>query len=266
MRKDMHKLLCERPRNGHKDRDRDREIPARRYSQRLELVRGEDEDGEYVESNSPSSMKMGKGWTGGGTKELNENLNPLYRWLDKQVNRPWDKVYSELRQRIDVRSAVQLHIMEHLWDRVERDVEIVDGVACAKMESWEGRWRSGQLYVNPETGILCKAKVKSKSKGYKQDPRVIKVDDLTFLCQIKGIWYEVTYSHKPPKGPFINRVWCKNGGYKDTDEVVLKFEAQYRNLSDLEKRAYKSWWIPFAKVQLSSKDLRKRGLQNQAAA
>lgn len=265
MRKDMHKLLCERPRSGHKDRDGDREVPARRYSQRLELVHGEDEDGKYVESNSPSSMKMGKGWTGGGTKELNENLNPLYRWLDKQVNRPWDKVYSELRQRIDVRSAVQLHIMEHLWDRVERDVEIVDGVARMKTDSWNGRWRSGQLYVNPETGILCKAKIKSKSKGSKQDPRVTKIDDRTFLCQIKGIWYEVTYSYPPPKSPSRNRVWGKNGP-KDTDEVILKFEAQYRGLSDLAKRVYKNWWIPFTKVQLSSRELRKRGLQNQAAA
>lgn len=263
MRKDMHKLLCERPRLGHKNRDRDREIPARRYSQRLELVRGEDEDGEYVESNSPSSMKMGKGR--GGTKALNENLNPLYRWLEKQVNRPWDKVYSELRKRIDVRSAVQLHIMEHLWDYVERDVEIVDGVVCAKTDSWEWRWRSSQLYVHPETGILCKIKFKSKSKGYKQDPRVIKVDDLAFLCQIKGIWYEVTYSYKPPKTPSINRVWVKNVGFKDTEEIVLKFEAQYRYLSDTAKRIYKNWWIPFTKVQLSSKELRKRGLQNQAS-
>lgn len=262
MRKDMHKLLCERPRNGHKDRDRDREIPARRYSQRLELVHGEDDDGKYVESNSPSSMKMGKGC--GGTKALNENLNPLYRWLDKQVNRPWDKVYSELRKRIDVRSAVQLHIMEHLWDRVERDVEIVDGEACAKMESWEGRWRSGQLYVNPETGILCKAKSESKFRGPRQDPRVTKLDDTTFLCQIKGIWYEVTYSYPPPKSPSMNLIWGKNGRWKDTDEIVLKFEAQY--LSELAKRVYKSWWIPFTKVQISSKGLRKRGLQNQAAA
>ena len=32
----------------------------------------------------------------GGEKMLNENLSPLKRFLEKQVGRPWDKVWSEV--------------------------------------------------------------------------------------------------------------------------------------------------------------------------
>ena len=37
----------------------------------------------------------------GGTKNLNEHLGPLRRYLDSQVGRPWDKVFSEICPHID---------------------------------------------------------------------------------------------------------------------------------------------------------------------
>jgi len=38
-------------------------------------------------------------------KWLNENLAPLRRYLMRQVGRPWDKVYGEIRKTIDTRPS-----------------------------------------------------------------------------------------------------------------------------------------------------------------
>jgi hypothetical protein len=54
----------------------------------------------------------------GGYKMLNENLAPLRRFLERQIGRPWDKVYSEIAERLRVDSTVQQHVREHLRDFV----------------------------------------------------------------------------------------------------------------------------------------------------
>jgi len=77
MRKDMYKVIVERPRRG-KERD----------SLACQL-RG-DLDG-------PPRLGMRAGY---GYRELNENLAPLRRYLHTQVGRPWGKVFSEICARI----------------------------------------------------------------------------------------------------------------------------------------------------------------------
>jgi hypothetical protein len=48
-------------------------------------------------------------------KELNENLAPLYRFVQSQVGRPWNKVYSEIREFINSNSTIQQHVLVHLF-------------------------------------------------------------------------------------------------------------------------------------------------------
>jgi hypothetical protein len=54
----------------------------------------------------------------GGFKVLNENLAPLRRYLEVQVGRPWDKVYSEIAANLRVSNTVQQHVRDHLKDFV----------------------------------------------------------------------------------------------------------------------------------------------------
>jgi hypothetical protein len=49
-----------------------------------------------------------------GERVLNENLNPLRRFLEREVSRPWDKVYSEIAARLRADSTVQRHVRDHL--------------------------------------------------------------------------------------------------------------------------------------------------------
>jgi hypothetical protein len=66
----------------------------------------------------------------GRTKILNEHLGPLRRYLDRQIGRPWDKVFSEICARIDRSNAVQDHVRDHVADYVTTHVLLIDGVPC----------------------------------------------------------------------------------------------------------------------------------------
>ena len=75
-------------------------------------------------------------------KQLNENLSPLKRFLHRRVGRRWNDVYSEISRRICPRSAVQLHILQHLND-------FVDFSGSEAMPRWPRA-----LWVDPQDGIL----------------------------------------------------------------------------------------------------------------
>src|SRR6185437_7346824 len=83
MRSDMYKVIVERPRSGKRTR------PAA-------LRLRNDLDG-------PMRLGMRACYD---YLDLNENLQPLRRYLRAQLGRPWDKVYSEICARIDRRNTV----------------------------------------------------------------------------------------------------------------------------------------------------------------
>src|SRR6202047_4117718 len=98
MRGDMPKVIVERPRRGG---GRARKGRARPFE---ELPGKEGMRRRYVLS--------------GDRKELNENLAPLRRYLERQVGRPWNKVYSEIARQFHADSTVQQHVRGHLRDFV----------------------------------------------------------------------------------------------------------------------------------------------------
>lgn len=99
-------------------------------------------------------------------KSLNENLAPLKRFLNKAVGRPWNNVFSEICEHINVNSTVQQHVRQHIFDFVHnKDIRIEDSgkvtyrlrYGGAYIELWHG-----SLYVHPRTGILCKYQRKDR--------------------------------------------------------------------------------------------------------
>lgn len=176
----MAKVIVERPRReGSLSKHRDAYRSARgRHSRDIEdLPNHESMKSRYFDR-----------------KELNENLRPLWRWLDKQVGRPWNKVYSELCARIDIRNTVQKHVRDHLNQEVEiRGVAIVDGVPH-KYEFGDLRPING-LYVCPKSGLLKRANgVRRPYREPKID--VVYADRSCFGCD-NGTWYELTLAPLP---------------------------------------------------------------------
>ena len=49
-------------------------------------------------------------------------LGPLFRFLQKQVGRPWDAVYSEIARNLPKTSLQNRHIYTHVWEFVETNV------------------------------------------------------------------------------------------------------------------------------------------------
>jgi hypothetical protein len=92
----------------------------------------------------------------GCAKNFNENLKPLRRYLERQVGRPWDKVYSEIAARLRVSSTVQQHVRDHLRDFValhprRRCWRVV--LPGGRREVRSFLWHE-PLYVDPATGLL----------------------------------------------------------------------------------------------------------------
>lgn len=141
MRKDMAKVIVERPRlkgwGSRKGRPLDfDDLPSHAGMRRHHKLHG--------------------GW-----KLLNENLAPLRRYLFKQVGRPWNKVYSEISANLRADNPVQQHVRDHLTDFV-----------AVKPRRQKDHWRNWQknglwhqpLYVDPVTGLLCRTDRLSEEK------------------------------------------------------------------------------------------------------
>src|SRR4051812_44167695 len=96
VRKDLQHLLVERGRFG-----------SARRSRKTALRLGPGSEDCDATLHIAAWGRGGYGYWDG--KDLNENLAPLQRFLEKSVGRSWNKVYSEIREQLDHRRATGLH-------------------------------------------------------------------------------------------------------------------------------------------------------------
>lgn len=190
MRDDYDKIICERPRL----------YASKTYKHVRRSTVAKDD--EYSNLSNKESMRRPYGYE---RKQFNDYLNPLYRWLDKQVGRPWDKVQSDLHQMLDSRKTTD----QHVWDHVKREVQervIKEDGKVLVLNEYIGAYeklRSGKLYV--WNGILKKNKLSAK-KVY---PRYKKEVEPVYLYEPDGfvyqyeklgaMWHFVTYQWKVQK-------------------------------------------------------------------
>jgi hypothetical protein len=186
----MAKVIVERPRYGSRDRS-----CAKGYVGELRRALRSPEDERLV---AREGMKR----RSGGGKWLNENLAPLRRYLDSQVGRPWDRVFSEICANINVNSAVQKHIRDHLADYVVTNAVLRDGVVCFSdgtplAPSW--RWR-GLFYICPKSGLLKRVpppRRRTHLRRRASAPRYVRVGDAMRCILIGGRWHLVTFRPLP---------------------------------------------------------------------
>lgn len=173
MRSDMAKVIVERPRTGggtpyprHTLGD-GRRISIEECRKRESIRRAGRKDRKY----------------------LNENLAPLRRFLRANVGRPWNKVYSEVCERINRDSAVQLHVWQHLTWEVCTNPYVIDGAVRPSA------WRWYRFYVEPKTGLLrenkqwrqrCTLSIKAA-----QVPPAVKIDETREYRLLEGLWFEI---------------------------------------------------------------------------
>jgi hypothetical protein len=137
------------------------------------------------------------------SKYLSDHLGPLRRFLRSHIGQSWNDVYSELCQRLDSSTMAGQHVLSHVWDYVERHVELIDGIPYSKPD-WRSRRRldsdyRDRFYVHPETGILCVAKKTArKQKRTQSQTDVVILDDYHQYHKLNEIWYLITFEEFPP--------------------------------------------------------------------
>ena len=241
MRADMAKVIVERSRRKGWAWNK-----PKGYQRRLR---------RYGEDGPPSREGIKACWQS-HTKDLNEHLGPLRRYLDKQVGRPWDKVFSEICAHINRSSAVQDHVRDHVEDYVTTHVILIDGVPCSGEGSYNygkplHQFRYRPWYVCPITGLLRGVKVSNRKKPRrpKQEnpPKYIPVSE-TLQCRfLNNAWHLVTL--KPLPRPFFNGERCT------AVDVLLNVPA-LRLTAQEARRHYGAEVYAVATRQLARKELR----------
>lgn len=193
------------------------------------------------------------------SKRFNDYLNPLERWLRKQVGRRWNDVFSELRGMVDNRGTLGRHVYQHLDGWVAKNVVIYDDGEVwsfdghpTKLGSWSWR-RSPDLYVHPDTGLLTampdlragrKAARRERDAAFLREKSFQK--DGHHYVKDQGIWYEVVYS------TVTDYV---------IDYVSVKVDGEWKR--QRVGGHHVSRTVVSGKRQLSTKDLRTLNLVNQ---
>ncbi len=181
------------------------------------------------------------------SKYLSDHLGPLRRFLRSKVGQPWNDVYSELCRRLDRSTMAGQHVLDHVDDYVERHVELIDGVPYYKSRRHLRlpNWSYLQLYVHPETGILCDTKdtlsqaIATSSKT--EDLDVINLDKFHQYHRINGIWYLITYEEVPASGivfDVLYKVGLVYKGYSDQLYPAYKRQCNKHEIRMIEKRLH----------------------------
>jgi hypothetical protein len=234
----MSKLIVERPRTGRATAKYKRRATVR------EATWAEREDAQATHE----SMKCKKHrWQ---LKGLNENLAPFWRFLGGCVGRPWAKVYSEICEHVDRASAVQAHILQHVWDRVERNPVFRDGKVYA-IPRFIGELREiprFDFYIDAH-GILRRGKGstyrqrEALRKAGKDTPRYVAISPGRLAKQDRsGIWYEVVVAEKPRGVPvrdaWLNEYLPADGGWSPLWSPLAEYGGKL--LYAVSKRAMNS--------------------------
>jgi hypothetical protein len=179
MRRDMDKVIVERPRIGSR-------LPSRKKGYRKHLQTTGLE-------NLPKREPMLGRWGGRG-KWLNEHLGPMRRFLRSRIGRPWNKVHQELCEHVSFDNAVQKHVLSHVFDYVQKHVAI-EGRKVLSIGEWRhGRiLEPGAMYVCPNTGLLKEV----RREKYTHSPRRIYWSQLTQYQQRDGAWWELKLQPRP---------------------------------------------------------------------
>lgn len=211
MRPDMHHLLVER---GHAGRSWS--YKPQGWSKRCRFRNEED---DQIESHLPLRHRP----------QFSENLSPLYRFLEAQVGRPWDKVYAEVRENVDADSAVQYHILQHLYDRIAVSVWREDDGVLWFQSRW-GRSRplsvswGIRLYVCPDSGLIRRVKRRRDQVEPEKPPDHLAANGPDHeYRELAGQWYEVWWGTINQNGTWIRAIVQKRQlGYKELRKLGLR--------------------------------------------
>ncbi len=139
------------------------------------------------------------------SKQFRDKLGPARRWLDAQVGRPWNKVYSDLRSRFDSRTIAGKHVVDdHL-------------LAMVRHVDEPNRYWAHRMLVIDKHGILRKPALYGRS--YRKLRKEVERWAAKRSCTLthRG-WRWVRKQAKGPRCAFGHR--CTHAKHYMIDDVV----------------------------------------------
>lgn len=275
MRKDHHKLICEKER--HNSHAKYHNIRHAKFNASNDDPFDFEEGDDQIQGSSRSeSMKRHHKWNWWSEKSFNDFTSPIYGYIRKNVGRIWDNVYSEFCAEYDQRSVLTKHLFSHLRG------QICTRVVARNDELWiYNRYRGieplsksyYEFYVDPRDGIL---KLNNDYKYYKTKERERRkqleiersktrriVDKFTEHHLINGVWFEVKFVERDGQQKHLV---CQLGKTNNPRYYTYS-RIEYRYMYDvLLKTASDQKRVAVSKRTLSKKELRDYELTTCEAA
>jgi hypothetical protein len=191
MREDMSKVVIERPREGHRLPSSKTRLRVKRY----------DPDKEYDDLPKRVSGSRSKHIRAEQIKHFSDLLGPLLRFLRKNVGRPWNLVYSEMKEILDDRKVTGRHVFEHVDTEVETHALIGDDGELYTLGYGGLLQPIYEFYVDPRNGLLCWSdnkplwRQRRKSIRDAQESSYVRLSDGAGYIKLKGIWYFIEFKN-----------------------------------------------------------------------
>ncbi|TAF54453.1 MAG: hypothetical protein EAZ60_16715 [Oscillatoriales cyanobacterium] len=195
----LDRIVIERPRGGW--RASLKKVPGNRRHLK-EITEAACTDGIF----NPYLLKLKR-----KSKYFSDCLGPLSRWLRSKVGQDWDDIYHELCQILDITTLSGKHIL---------------GIVCHRRYGRQLGSGREELYVHPETRILCLANKIRKLPRKKPDD-FLKIDDYHHYRKIDGIWYffELADMEELEVTKYYSRVktWKYTASKRQCNKKQIKF-------------------------------------------
>jgi hypothetical protein len=204
----------------------------------------------------------------GGFKMLNENLNPLKRFLERQVGRPWDKVWAEVCANLKPSNTVQQHVRDHIPDFVAIKTSLKDGEVWVhdRFSLKPLKESFTKLFVDPKSGLLRRnkhftgwKKINQQRRAADAKARDARMRELAPGRQLHllddGAWWEVTLAVVPTA---VKEEKTRHGLRRYTYELGVDDAVLRAGLSKLAREKLYGGRGVYAvsKRQLSKKEIR----------
>lgn len=204
MRKDMGKVITEKPRRGSSYKKDAKGYKKRLQKEGLDVVRSE----------------RIKARTKGGDRDFTDVIGPLEGFLEKNVGRPWDKVLSEINASLPATGGVSyIHARDHLFQLVETKTRLIEGDLCDSKGFPIRGWV--RFYVCPK-GFLRKRK-RERYKWQNQSPTFSRTEAGEWIIQdMSGLWYacQMLEQKEIAKVPHDNERMQKHGFMRTVYQTV----------------------------------------------
>jgi hypothetical protein len=288
MRKDMSKVLRERPRQGGVGKEMARKNRHQAKAACQKAATDDSVDVENLDFRGMKKVHTSTPYSWDNKKNKSFNSAPLRRWIRSQVGRKWNDIYSEMCQSLNMDIPENRHAHEWMVEMntyLEGNRVMVAGIPPHELSpSWSSY---DEFYIDPKDGTLQIVKKKEIKSNYAARQKSV-IDPFRYIdpkeplkqyhC-INGVWYEIQFraatteeKHAKSFGSMERRYNPNTGtiqtNWQKTHTNVIAFQITEglknedinwsgRDLFYTCEVLFGGPYLPLKKMQMSSKEIRR---------